>query len=93
MTWELEPGGGEVGLLGFFFERGSGGTSEFLLVLLAILPHNKRIVLDFGCAQSIIDGKIKVHGGVNIDHFTQDGIVLTDGTSIAADVVVLWYVH
>lgn len=33
LTWELTPGGGEVGLLGFFFERTASGTSEFTAYL------------------------------------------------------------
>jgi hypothetical protein len=48
-------------------------------------------VLDFGCAQSIIDGKIKVKSGVEIDRFEKKHVVLADGSRIEADVVVLAY--
>ncbi|EIN12996.1 FAD/NAD(P)-binding domain-containing protein [Punctularia strigosozonata HHB-11173 SS5] len=72
LTWEVEPGKGEVGLIGFFFEKVSSGT-----------------LLDFGCAQSIIDGKIKVKSGVDIDHFEDNHVVFADDSRIEADVVVL----
>lgn len=91
LTWELQPGGGEVGLLGFLFDRiasgsckyASGSTFNTLIVQL--------IVIDFGCCQSIIDGKIGVKPA-GIDHFEQDGVVFTDGTRQDADIVVLAYV-
>ncbi|KZT03130.1 FAD/NAD(P)-binding domain-containing protein [Laetiporus sulphureus 93-53] len=71
LTWELTPGGGEVGLQGFFFERTASGT-----------------MLDQGCAQLIIDGKVKVKNG-EIARFEEDGVVFNDGTKTLADVVVL----
>ncbi|KAF7310143.1 hypothetical protein MIND_00387700 [Mycena indigotica] len=50
-------------------------------------------VLDMGCAQLIIDGKVKVKQGVDITHFERDAVVFADGSKIEADVVVLAWVH
>ncbi|KAJ6627996.1 hypothetical protein B0H10DRAFT_1993190 [Mycena sp. CBHHK59/15] len=72
LTWELTPGGGEVGLLGFFFDRTSSGT-----------------LLDIGCGQLIVDGKIKVKQGVEVEKVDADGMVFKDGSKIVADVIVL----
>ena len=45
--------------------------------------------LDVGASQLIIDGKIKVKQGQQIDHFEPDGIVFADGDKRQADIVVL----
>ncbi|KAJ7052265.1 FAD/NAD(P)-binding domain-containing protein [Mycena amicta] len=72
LTWEMTPGGGEVGLLGFLFDRVASGT-----------------LMDMGCGQLIIDGKVKIKQGVEITHIDPDGVVFADGSKIEADVVVL----
>ncbi|KAJ7263964.1 FAD/NAD(P)-binding domain-containing protein [Mycena rebaudengoi] len=72
LTWEMTPGGDEVGLLGFLFERSASGT-----------------MMDMGCGQLIIDGKIKIKQGVEIEKFEPDAVVFADGSKIEADVVVL----
>ncbi|KAJ7021167.1 FAD/NAD(P)-binding domain-containing protein, partial [Mycena alexandri] len=72
LTWELTPGGGEVGLIGFLLEKTASGT-----------------MLDMGCGQLIVDGKIKIKQGVEIEKLDADGIVFKDGSKIAADVIVL----
>lgn len=46
--------------------------------------------IDVGCSQLIIDGKIQVRQSAGgIARFTPDGLVLADGSALAADVVVL----
>ncbi|MDV7272836.1 flavin-containing monooxygenase [Rhodococcus oxybenzonivorans] len=45
--------------------------------------------VDVGASQLIIDGKIAVRSGVGLDRFTRNGVVLSDGTELAADLVVL----
>ncbi|KAJ6569875.1 FAD/NAD(P)-binding domain-containing protein [Mycena vulgaris] len=72
LTWELTPGGEQVGFPGFFFERTASGT-----------------MLDTGVGQLIIDGKIKVKQGVEIERLEADAMVFGDGSRIAADVIVL----
>ncbi|KAL0948592.1 hypothetical protein HGRIS_011150 [Hohenbuehelia grisea] len=44
--------------------------------------------LDVGCAKLIAGGQVKVKQGVEVDHFTKDGVVYTDGSTQEADVVV-----
>lgn len=45
--------------------------------------------IDVGASQLVAEGKIPVHSRVSIDHLTEDSVVLTDGTELPADVVVL----
>ncbi|CCM05231.1 uncharacterized protein FIBRA_07441 [Fibroporia radiculosa] len=70
LNWELTPGGGEVGLLGFYLARAASGS-----------------MVDMGCAQLIIDGKVKVEHG-EINSYESDGVVLGDGSKLPADAVV-----
>jgi indole-3-pyruvate monooxygenase len=44
-------------------------------------------MLDIGTMRLIRDGRIAVHGGIT--RFTEDGVVLEDGTPLAVDAVVL----
>ncbi|KDQ09026.1 hypothetical protein BOTBODRAFT_37407 [Botryobasidium botryosum FD-172 SS1] len=45
--------------------------------------------IDVGGAQPIIDGKIKVKQGQEIDHFDEKGIVFSDGSKLDIDAAVL----
>ncbi|ETW79006.1 hypothetical protein HETIRDRAFT_428722 [Heterobasidion irregulare TC 32-1] len=72
LTWELEPGAGEVGLIGFLLQKSNSGT-----------------MIDFTCGQSIIDGDIQIKSGVEIDRLQPHELVLSDGSRLPADVVVL----
>jgi cation diffusion facilitator CzcD-associated flavoprotein CzcO len=44
--------------------------------------------LNVGASEAIIAGRIKVRNGVELDRFTSDGVVYTDGTAQQADVVI-----
>ncbi|KAJ7622197.1 FAD/NAD(P)-binding domain-containing protein [Roridomyces roridus] len=46
-------------------------------------------MLDMGNAQMIVDGRIKVKQGVEIERIDRDGLVFADGSKILADVIVL----
>jgi cation diffusion facilitator CzcD-associated flavoprotein CzcO len=48
----------------------------------------KGYYIDVGCAQLIIDGKVKVKNA-GLESFTETGVLFDDGTSLDADVVVL----
>ncbi|KAJ7450873.1 FAD/NAD(P)-binding domain-containing protein [Mycena latifolia] len=72
LTWELTPGGEQVGFPGFVFHRVASGT-----------------MIDTGCGQLIIDGKIKIKQGVEVERVEADGMVFNDGSKIHADVIVL----
>lgn len=43
--------------------------------------------LDVGASQLIIDGKIKLKSGPQIERFTKTGLKFDDGSELAADVV------
>ena len=44
--------------------------------------------IDVGASQMIIDGKIKLKSGVNIERIKEHAVVLTDGTELSADLIV-----
>lgn len=44
--------------------------------------------IDVGASQMVIDGRIGIRSGVNIDRLTKNHIVLDSGESIAADIIV-----
>ncbi|KAJ7749873.1 FAD/NAD(P)-binding domain-containing protein [Mycena olivaceomarginata] len=46
-------------------------------------------VLDMGCGQQIVEGKVKVKQEVEIEKLESDGMVFKDGSKIQADVIVL----
>ncbi|OJT13103.1 hypothetical protein TRAPUB_10373 [Trametes pubescens] len=62
---------------------------------LYILVHERLGGQDKGGADLIADGRIKVKSGVAPARFTQFGVVLTDGSELIADAVILstGYVH
>lgn len=45
--------------------------------------------IDCGASQLIADGKVAVHQGASLERFTRDGVILSDGTELPADMVVL----
>lgn len=49
-------------------------------------------VVDVGCAELIIDGKVKVKQGAEVARLTETGVIFTDDTSLEADVIILAYV-
>lgn len=46
-------------------------------------------LLDVGAAQHIISGRVKVKHGVEVARLEPDSVVFTDGSSVAADVVIM----
>ena len=48
-------------------------------------------VVDVGCAQLIIDGKVKVKQGVEVASLTETSAVFTDGSSLDVDAIILAY--
>ncbi|KDQ18071.1 hypothetical protein BOTBODRAFT_171755 [Botryobasidium botryosum FD-172 SS1] len=70
---------------GFKVDFGPGGSG----ILYKYLDQRGSYLVDTGCGQLIIDGKIKVKQGHEIDHFEQDGVVFDDGTKLDADAVIL----
>jgi len=70
---------------GFMVDFGEDETGLFL----KYLRRGSGYYINVGASQLVIDGSIEVHSQVGIDHYTEDGVVLTDGTELQADVVVL----
>ena len=54
--------------------------------MLTNIAHS--VGLDKGGADLIADGRIKVQSGVSLSRFTKEGLVLSDGCELPADVVV-----
>ena len=44
--------------------------------------------LDKGGADLVVDGKIKVKNGHSLRKFTENGVVLSDGSELSADLVI-----
>ena len=69
---------------GFKLTSGVNGGGLFSLAL----RRSGGFYIDVGCSRLIIDGEIAMRGS-GIDHFTETGVVLEDGTELEASVVVL----
>jgi putative flavoprotein involved in K+ transport len=69
---------------GFMLDWGDDDTGLFM----KYLRRGSGYYIDVGASQLIIDGKIKLKSGSGIDHLTETSVVLTDGTELAADLVV-----
>jgi len=59
------------------------------LTFLSFPPCVKGYYVDVGCSQLIIDGKVKIKQGQEIEHFEKTGVRFKDGSFLEADVVVL----
>lgn len=69
---------------GFQLDWGDDGSGLFM----KYLRRGSGYYIDVGASQLIIDGEIKLVSG-QVDHFEEDAVVLTDGTRLPADLVVL----
>jgi cation diffusion facilitator CzcD-associated flavoprotein CzcO len=70
---------------GFKVDFGDDGTGLFM----KYLTRGGGYYIDVGASRLIADGKIKIKQGVEVERFTKDGVVFTDGSFLPADVVVL----
>ncbi len=69
---------------GFELDWGDDGSGLFM----KYLRRGSGYYIDVGASQLIIDGEVKLTKG-QVDHFTEDGVVLSDGTHLPADLVVM----
>lgn len=69
---------------GFLLDHGADDTGLFL----KYLRRGSGYYIDVGASQLVIDGEID-HVTGQVDHYTEDAVVLEDGTEIPADLVVL----
>ncbi|KAF8575493.1 FAD/NAD(P)-binding domain-containing protein [Ramaria rubella] len=72
-------------LVGWGEELGQGPIGHLGLVYTKLGGFS----LDIGCAQKIIDGDIAVKSKVEVVAFDSEGVCLSDGTKLDADVVAL----
>lgn len=69
---------------GFMLDWGADGSGLFM----KYLRRGSGYYIDVGACDLIIDGSIKLKSGSDVDHLTEDAVVLKDGTVLPADLVV-----
>lgn len=70
---------------GFLLDFGDDDSGLFL----KYLRRGSGYYIDVGASDLVADGSIPVRSRVSIDHVSEDSVVLTDGTELPADVIVL----
>jgi putative flavoprotein involved in K+ transport len=70
---------------GFLLDFGDDGSGLFL----KYLRRGSGYYIDVGASELVADGKIPVRSGVCIDEVRERSVVLSDGTELPADVIVL----
>ena len=70
---------------GFWLDWGDDGSGLFM----KYLRRGSGYYIDVGASQLIIDGDVKLRSRVNIDHIKENSVVLTDGSELPADLIVL----
>lgn len=68
---------------GFELDWGADGSGLFM----KYLRRGSGYYIDVGACEMVADGRIKLAHG-QVDHLTEDAVVLSDGTELPADVVV-----
>jgi cation diffusion facilitator CzcD-associated flavoprotein CzcO len=71
--------------VGFLLDNGEDDTGYFL----KLLRHQAGYYLNVGASDLIIAGRIGLKAGVDINRLEKNKIIFSDGTSQAADIVVL----
>ena len=69
---------------GFMLDWGADDTGLFM----KYLRRGSGYYIDVGASQLIIDGKIKLKAGSDVERLTKNSVVLKDGTELEADLVV-----
>jgi len=70
---------------GFLLDWGDDGSGLFM----KYLRRGSGYYIDVGASQLIIDGEVKLRSGVNIDEIKPNSVLLTDGSELPADLIVL----
>jgi putative flavoprotein involved in K+ transport len=71
--------------VGFLLDWGDDGSGLFM----KYLRRGSGYYIDVGASQLIIDRKVKLRSGVSIAEIKPDSVLLTDGTELPADLIVL----
>ena len=69
---------------GFMLDWGADGSGLFM----KYLRRGSGYYIDVGACDLVIDGSIKLVSGHGIDHLSETGVVLDDGTELPADLIV-----
>ena len=69
---------------GFMLDFGEDGSGLFV----KYLRRGSGYYIDVGASQLIIDGKIKLKSGVNVERINKNSITLDDGSELEADLIV-----
>jgi len=69
---------------GFMLDFGPDDSGLFMKYLRRASGY----YIDVGASQLIIDGKIKLESGSEVEKLTEDGVILEDGREVSADVVI-----
>jgi putative flavoprotein involved in K+ transport len=69
---------------GFMLDYGADDSGLFM----KYLRRGSGYYIDVGASQLIIDGKIKLKSGVEIEEITETGVCFVDGTELPADLIV-----
>ncbi len=69
---------------GFLLDFGEDESGLFM----KYMRRGSGYYIDVGASQMIVDGKIKLKSGVNIERIKEHSVVLTDGTELSADLIV-----
>jgi putative flavoprotein involved in K+ transport len=69
---------------GFMLDWGADGSGLFM----KYLRRGSGYYIDVGACDLVIDGSIKLVSGRRIDHLSETGVVLDDGSELPADLVV-----
>jgi len=71
--------------VGFLLDNGDDDTGYFL----KLLRHQAGYYLNVGASDLIIAGKIGLKAGIDINRLERNKVIFSDGTSLAADIIVL----
>ncbi len=69
---------------GFMLDFGDDDSGLFM----KYLRRGSGYYIDVGACDLVADGRIKLKSGVDVDHLTENSVVLTDGTELPADLIV-----
>lgn len=69
---------------GFLLNFGDDGSGLFM----TYLRQGSGYYINVGASELIIEGKIQLKSGTNIDRIKENSVVLTDGTELPADLIV-----
>jgi len=70
--------------VGFLHDFGDDETG----LAMKYMRRGSGYYIDVGASELVADGKVKLKSGVNVEEIREHSLVLTDGTELAADVIV-----